>query len=145
MKPVKPIQVLFMSVALMALASCGEDNKKSSPQNEINPICEEIDCLSSVSWKIKLPGREFPAKSRVAINDTTVLDECIPKQKYEINRASDPQSIYLESFSVPTTALKIVVEDLGDCHAEATEFLKNENVNFQAVKTEAQTEIHIDL
>ena len=82
---------ILPAIVLLTLVSCGE-NKKNSSRNEINPICTE-NCSNTMDWKISLPGRSFPVKSRVVINDAVVLDECLHKQKYAIDRQSSPESL----------------------------------------------------
>lgn len=141
----KSLNVLIAGSLLLTLASCGNDNKSSS-RKEANPICSEVDCMSSVNWKIVLQGRAFPDKSRVDINGTTVLNECVSKQKYSIDRSAEPQQLYLENFYVPKRGeLKIDVIDMGsDCDNESS-FISDSNVNFEVSKTGEVSEIHINL
>lgn len=129
---------------LLTLVSCGSDNKSSGSQEQ-NAVCE--NCITSANWKILLPGRSFPDKSRVDINGTTVLNECVSKQKYMINRSSDPQELYLDNFYVPKRGeLKINIVDLGsDCDSEST-FFENSNVEFEETKgAGGTTELLINL
>lgn len=137
--------IMFIGLCL-TLASCGNDNKKSSSKKELNTICEDVNCLSSVNWKIMLPGRSFPDKSRVDINGTTVLNECVSKQKYMIDRSTEPQSMVLENYYVPKRGeLKIDVIDMGpDCGSYST-FISNDKVNFEFVKDALYSEIQINL
>jgi hypothetical protein len=129
------VKFIIASSLLLTLASCGNDHKSSSRKGEVNPICADVDCMSSVNWKILLHGRSFPDKSRIDINGTTVYNKCVAKQKYEINRQAEPQELYLENFYVPTRGeLKINIVDLGDCSSE-TPFLSDDNVNFEINKT----------
>jgi len=138
------LSFLITGTLLLTLASCGND-KKSSSRQEVNPVCSEIDCLSTVNWKIQLQGRAFPDKARVDINGTTVLNECVSKQKYSIDRYTEPQSIYLDNFYVPKKGeLKINVVDLGRCDSE-TSFIFDPDVNFDVVKFGSSNEIHINL
>ncbi|MCM2348763.1 MAG: hypothetical protein NDI69_02000 [Bacteriovoracaceae bacterium] len=131
---------------LFTLASCGNDSKKSRSRQELNTICEGISCLSSVNWKIMLPGRSFPEKSRVDINGTTVLNECVSKQRYMIDRSTDPESLTLENYFVPKKGdLKIDVIDMGpDCSSSST-FISNDRVHFDYVKGVTYSEIQINL
>lgn len=142
----KNVTLLLASGLLLTLASCGNDTKSKSRVVEANPVCSEIDCLSSVNWKIVLQGKSFPDNSRIDINGTTVLNECVSKQKYFIDRATEPQSLYLDNFYVPKRGeLKIDVVDLGhNCDEEAM-FLSDENVNFEVNKDFGVSEIHISL
>lgn len=141
----KNLSLLVAGSLLLTLASCGNDSKSKSHRS-LNPICAEIDCLSSVNWKIQLQGRSFPQKSRVDINGTTVLNECVSKQRYFIDRHSSPEALYLENYIVPKRgALKIDVVDMGyDCESEST-FISNDKVDFEVNKTSGQTEILINL
>lgn len=140
----KNLKVLIAGSLLLTLVSCGNDNKSKS-RSELN-TCGEIDCLSSVNWKILLQGRSFPEKSRVDINGTTVLNECVSKQKYAIDRAAEPETLYLENYLVPKRGeLKIDVVDLGsDCASESS-FISNDNVDFEVSKTLDVTEVVINL
>jgi hypothetical protein len=142
----KNLNLLFFAGSLLlTLVGCGNDTK-SKGQKELNPVCSEIDCLSSVNWKIILPGRSFPEKSRVDINGTTVLNECVSKQKYAIDRTAEPETLYLENYIVPQKEnLRIEVLDLGsDCDSESS-FIVNEKVNFDINKLTGITEIVISL
>lgn len=144
MKSRNSLKIFMASALLLTLASCGND-KKSSSRQEVNPVCSEIDCLSTVNWKILLQGRAFPDKARLDINGTTVLNECVSKQKYSIDRYTEPQSIYLENFYVPKKGqLKINIVDLGRCDSESS-FINDSNVNFDIVKDNFSNEILINL
>lgn len=140
----KNFSFIIVGSLLLTLASCGQKDKSSSKKSQ-NAVCAEVDCLSSVNWKIVLQGRAFPDKSRVDINGTTVLNECVSKQKYSISRDAEPQHLYLENFYVPKRGqLKIDVVDLGsDCGSEST-FISDNNVNFEVTKGEV-SEILINL
>ncbi len=141
----KSISIVMMSGLLFTLASCGnKDKSKSTPQAD--SLCAEIDCLSAINWKIQLQGKSFPDKSRVDINGTTVLNECVSKQKYSINRDASPQILYLENFYIPKRGdLKINVIDMGpDCHTESS-FLTDDNVEFELTKDLGISEIVINL
>ncbi len=130
---------------LFALASCGNNNSSKS-HREANPVCSEIDCLSSINWKIVLQGRAFPDKARVDINGSTILNECVSKQKYTIDRQSEPQHLYLDNFFIPKRGeLKIDVVDLGsDCSYESA-FISNDKVDFEISKSAGVSEILINL
>lgn len=137
------LTMIIAGSLLLTLASCGNNDKSSKGQGP--QACSEIDCLSSVNWKINLQGRTFPDKSRVDINGTTVINECVSKQKFSIDRTSEPQSISLESYYVPKRGeLKIDVIDLGHCDTEST-FISDDKVNFDVVKGADVTEILINL
>jgi hypothetical protein len=141
----KNLQILLAGSLLLTLASCGNESKSNSGR-QMNPICSEINCLSSVNWKIVLPGRSFPDKARVDVNGTTVVNECVSKQKYLIDRSADPQMLYLDNYTVPTKGdLKIDVIDMGsDCDFEST-FISNDKVDFEVSKSSGLTEILITL
>ncbi len=93
-----------------------------------------------------LQGKAFPDKTRVEINGVTVLNECLSKQKYSINRSAEPQNIFLDNFYVPKKGeIKINVFDLGlDCLSESS-LIADENVQFEVTKTDNSSEIEIIL
>lgn len=140
----KHFKVLLAGSLLLTLVSCGKDD--SSKSRSKVQSCEDVDCLTSVNWKIVLQGKSFPDKSRVDINGTTILNECVSKQKYAIDRSTQPESLYLENYAVPKRGdLKIDVIDMGlDCASEST-FISNDKVDFEVSKTAGQTEILISL
>lgn len=141
----KNLSLLFVSTLLVTLAGCGNDNKTKTFK-EVNPVCSEIDCLSSINWKILLQGRAFPDKTRVDINGTTVINECVSKQRYTIDRWSEPQSIYLDNFIIPKRGeLKIDIVDLGsDCVYESS-FISDNDVEFEVTKSSGVSEVLINL
>lgn len=141
-------RLIFFSlsiISLLSLASCGEKSVSRSSK-EANPICTEIDCLSSATWKVSLQGRSFPEKAKVVINNETILNECLMKQKYSVDRSTSPESLKLESFFIPKRGeLSIAIYDLGlDCNQES-EFISEKDVQFDAVKTVEGQEILINL
>lgn len=139
----KNLTMIVAGSLLLSLASCGNNDKSSKKQGP--ETCSDIDCLSSVNWKINLQGRTFPDKSRVDINGTTVVNECVSKQKFAIDRSTEPQSITLENYYVPKRGeLKIDVIDLGHCDSEST-FISDDKVNFDVVKGVTSNEILINL
>lgn len=109
-------------------------------------MCSELDCLSSVNWKILLDGKSFPEKTRIDVNGTTVINECVSKQKFVVDRTTSPQSITLENYYVPKRGqLKIDVIDLGiNCDSEST-FFSDSDVEFEATKTNDTNEVLIRL
>ena len=137
---------IFMMISfLLVLSSCGKDDKKSGRRVETNPICEDVSCLSTVNWRVQLPGRVFPDKVRVDINGTTVLNECVSKQKYFIERNAIPQTLYLEDYQIPKRGdLKIHVRDLGNCDSFSM-FIENNMVDFEFLKMGMEREILISL
>lgn len=136
------LKIAGATLSLLALVSCGGDSNGSSraeKRRQEQRTCEELNCLSSVDWKIYLQGRAFPTKTRVEINNATLIDECLTKNQYMIDRSTDPQMIALERFAVPTQGeLKIVITDLGyNCSAEDDSvFFAQDNVPFDLVKTD---------
>ena len=139
------LSMVLASALLLTLVSCGDNDKKSQVSKQADPICEDVNCLSSVTWKIALQGKNFPDKSRVDINGSTVLNECVSKQRYMIDRDTNPQSLTLENFEVPKRGdLKIHVVDLGHCDSES-KFIEDENVNFELVKSGEVSEVLINL
>lgn len=141
----KKISVVLASGLLFTLASCGGNSKSSRVSTQVDPVCEDVSCLSSVNWKIILNGKVFPDKSRVDINGTTVLNECVSKQKYMIDRYSVPQFLSMDNYIVPKRGdLKIQIMDLGHCDSEST-FISDDNVNFELVKGVDVSEVVIHL
>lgn len=143
----KNLTLLAVSSLILTLASCGNDSKSSRKQApEVNPICDSINCMSSINWKIVLQGQVFPENTRVDINGETVLDECMGKQQYQINRSAAPMSLTLDNFYVPRSgAANIKVIDQGwDCRQEIT-FLSVENAQFEVVKSSGMREILFNL
>ena len=147
MSVVKKMKVLALSSLALTLVSCGGDSngsKKSRP--EMNAVCDSLECMSTVDWKITLQGQDFPKKTRLEINGESVLDECMGKQQYSIDREGTPQSVSLPNYLVPRRGeLKIKIVDQGwDCSSE-TVVLNNDNVGFELDKSEAGTRIVINL
>lgn len=141
----KNLGMVLASGLLLTLASCGGNGKSSRVSTQADPVCEDVSCLSSVNWKIILNGKVFPDKSRVDINGTTVLNECVSKQKYSIDRYSVPQILALDNYIIPKRGdLKIQVMDLGRCDSEST-FISDDNVNFELVKGVDVSEVVIHL
>lgn len=139
-------KILALAGLTLTLVSCGNDSKSSKSTQEINPVCDSIECLSNITWKINLQGQDFPRKSRVEINAVSVLDECMGKQQYSIDRDSTPQSLTLENYTVPRAGeVKIHIVDQGwDCSEEQT-FIKNDNVTFEVDKGVAGNRVIINL
>ena len=141
----KCIILIFGLLLLFSLVGCG-NRHKSKAHNEMNAACTELDCLSSINWKIRLQGQSFPDKTRIDVNGTTVLNECVSKQKYSIDRSADPEMLVLENYYIPKNGdLKIDLYDLGsDCGIE-NKIISNENVPFLFEKSETGSEILIML
>jgi 1-aminocyclopropane-1-carboxylate deaminase/D-cysteine desulfhydrase-like pyridoxal-dependent ACC family enzyme len=128
----KNLKILAASSSLLALVSCGGDHSSkshSAPQREA--VCSTADCAAAMKWKILLQGRSFPHKATVQINGTDLLNECLGKQKYFIDRSTDPQSISMESYATPVQGeLKISVINCTDSSVIFTQ----DNVPFDIVK-----------
>jgi hypothetical protein len=141
----RTILIFTFLLLLLSLVGCGNKNKSNS-QREVNAACSEIDCLSSINWKILLRGQSFPDKARVDVNGTTVLNECISKQKYFIDRTADSEVLMLDNFYIPKSGdLKIDLYDLGnDCGIES-KIISNEDVPFSVEKSLNGSEILIVL
>ena len=134
------LSLVLAGSLLFTLVSCGNDNKSSKASPQIEPLMDD-----SANWKILLQGRSFPDNSRVDINGVTVINECKTKQKYSIDRTTEPQSILLENYFVPKEGeVKINVADLGNCDSSTT-FISNDNVDFDMVKGATALEVHINL
>jgi hypothetical protein len=144
----KNLTLLAVSSLLLTLASCGNDSKSSRKQQapEVNPICDNISCMTSINWKLVLQGQIFPEKTRVDINGETVLDECLGKQQYQINRSAAPMSLTLDNFYVPRSgAANIQIFDQGwDCMQKKS-FLSVEKAQFEVVKSNGMREILFNL
>lgn len=143
------LPLVTLSTLLLLTSACSKEKKShhhaagSPPQQ--NAVCEGIACLNSVTWKLLLQGQVFPDKTRVDINGSTVLDECLSKQQYRIDRSAAPQSLTIENFFVPKPGhVKIQIVDQGwDCNDDKT-FLSNEDASFEVIKG-AVTEVHFNL
>jgi hypothetical protein len=144
MRTKKILSFFLTSCFLGTFASCGNNHRSKSVS--ALKSCDEVSCLSSVNWKILLPGRSFPEKSRIDINGVTVLNECLSKQKYSLDRTKETETLYLENYSVPKRGeLKIDVFNLGrDCSEESV-FLSQDKVDFEVSKEIDLTEIIISL
>ena len=139
----------FLSLLfILSFVSCGKaskENKERSSQ-DINPSCSEIDCLSTINWKITLRGQSFPAKSKVDINGSTVVNECVSKQKYFIDRSFESEALHLENFFVPKRGdLKIDIYDMGDDCESSSTFISNDKVDFEVEKSLDGSRIIINL
>lgn len=128
-----------------SLQSCGKKTESKS-YKVTDSVCSTLDCLSTADWNISLPGRSFPEKTRVEINGTSVINECISKQRYSINRSSEIQSLYLDNYLVPKKGeLKIEIFDLGrNCDSESL-FSADNDVEFEFSKTKDLALISISL
>ncbi len=144
----KNLSLVALSTLLVTAVSCGNDSKSSKKKStpEVNPVCDSIDCMSTVNWKIVLQGQVFPVKTRVDINGETVLDECMGKQQYSIDRSAAPMSITLDNFYVPRAgAANIKIIDRGwDCRQNIN-FISVENAQFEVVKSSGLREILFNL
>ena len=140
----KSLNVLVAGSLLLTLVSCGEKSNSSSNSDKLeNPVCSDASCLSSVNWRIQLQGKNFPDRARIDVDGTTVLNECISKQRYYIDRNSNPQHIYLESYYPPAkSTAKIEVYDLGNCNME-TKIFSDDNLNYELNKKDKEIVINI--
>lgn len=119
-----------------------ENNSKKKSQL----TCSDIDCLSSIDWKIMLQGQSFPEVARVDINGVTVINECFTKQKYMIDRSAVPEVLNLENFSIPARGqLKVEVFNMGsDCSFEEV-LISNDDVEFEVTKNEDKSVVQVVL
>ncbi len=137
--------VYLILLSTLSLISCGNE-KSSQSSKEINTVCEEMDCLSKVNWKIFLQGKTFPFKSRVVINNETVINECFFKQKYGIDRTSNPEQILLDNFQMPLNdRVSVSIYDLGEDCSQDKEFLSSGDIPFETSKTSTGLEVLINL
>lgn len=128
----KNASILVFSTLLLSLVGCGgrSGDGASAQQREESPIR-----VATVDWKISLQGRSFPDHSRVDVDGVTVLDECVGKQKYQIDRRSAPQSLTLTSYPAPAkSTVKIVITDLGDDCSSYSTFFSDDAVEFESPK-----------
>jgi hypothetical protein len=80
------------------------------------------------------------------INNETILNECLKKQKYSVDRSTSPESIKLESFFIPKRGeLSIAIFDMGSDCSQDSEFISEKDVQFDAVKTAEGQDILINL
>jgi hypothetical protein len=145
----KSLKVTAICTVLVVAFGCGNDKKHSSKSSRQAQDCssnDNISCLSTVDWKISLLGKSFPSKARVEINGETVLNECVSKQQFKINRSAEPQFLAIPNYVVPAEGkVKIVISDMGaDCATE-TEMIKENNAHFEVVKVAEKKEVHFNL
>ena len=134
----KSLGLVVAASSLFVLVSCGGSSSGSSSKRQE----QQQETLSSVNWKIFLQGRSFPTKSTVMINDSMLLNECMGKQQYFIDRSTDPQSITIEKYFVPAEGeLKISVSDCTD----GSIFFAQDNVPFDMIKENNVPEIIVNL
>ncbi len=129
--------IFSMFTLLLAVACGGNDSSSSSPKKRIesNTVCDKLACLSSVDWNLKLLGQSFPERTKLVINDETVLDECWDKQQYSVSRDTAPMSIRLDSYKVPTGPINIKIIDRNwDCQGTAV-FLEKKDASYTLEKT----------
>ncbi|HXH73581.1 MAG TPA: hypothetical protein VNJ08_01350 [Bacteriovoracaceae bacterium] len=135
----KNFKMVTLTALMLVASACSKDksNKKAAaPQVSPAPdaiTCEGLDCMETVTWRLLLQGNVFPANTRVAINGSTVLDECQGKQEFHIDREAAPQSLTLEKFMVPKAGQ--VQVHVVDCKTEV-EFISNKDVTFEVVANE---------
>lgn len=128
--------LLSLSVLLLTVA-CGGDSSSSKRKKgvELNTVCDRLECLTSVDWKLVLQGQNFPEKTKLVIDGETVLDECLGKQQYSVNRMAAPMSISLDNFKVPMGPINIKIVDQGwDCRQHTT-FLDKRGVSYNLEKS----------
>ncbi len=141
----KTLYLVVMGSLLFGAISCG-NRPESKSRKTVNPVCSGVGCLSSISWKLLLEGRSFPSKSRIDINGTTILNECVSKQKYLIDRSTAPESLVLPDFTMPKRGeLAIDVIDMGDDCAQESTFFSDDNVDFEFTKSGDTNEVLIVL
>lgn len=135
----------FFLLTFLTMTGCGDERKKVT-QKELNPICSEADCSFTSTWKIFMPGKSFPVKTRLDINGVTVLDECAGKQKYQVSRGQETEMILLDYFYLPLDQ-KISVElfHRGESCDELTSVLSLQDVAYELKNDLGQNVVHIHL
>jgi hypothetical protein len=137
------LNVVATAGLLLSIVSCGEHNKSSSHRAPaVDPL------ITNADWKILLEGRSFPNKAMVVIDDQIVVNECSNKQSYFIDRDSNPQSLTMKNFLVPTTAtVKVEVVDLGrSCSDESDDSKFHDGqTHYELTKDGAHAEVLIRL
>ncbi|MES2525655.1 MAG: hypothetical protein V4598_01155 [Bdellovibrionota bacterium] len=126
---------------LFSLVSCGGDSNGSSKRG---PAVDQL--VTSADWKILLEGRSFPNKAMVTVNDEVVVNECADKQTFFINRESNPQTLPMANYLVPTAdSVKIEITDMGEnCDAESS-FFSGTDVPYEMTKDGAHAEVIVRL
>lgn len=136
----KKLSLLSLSAALLLTVSCGGKESSSSTKKEkkgveLNTVCDRLECLTNIDWKLILQGQNFPEKTKLIIDGETVLDECLGKQQYSVSRNSAPMSISLDHFKVPTGPINIKIVDQGwDCRQHTT-FLDKRGASYTLEKS----------
>ncbi len=139
----RTVSIVVFGSFLLGATGCGNESK-STTRRTMNPVCSGVGCLSTISWKFLLEGRSFPAKSRIDVNGTTVLNECVSKQKYFIDRSTSPEALVLPDFPMPKRgALAIDIMDLGDDCAQESMFFSDADVDFEFTKSGDSHEVLI--
>src|SRR5690554_2042047 len=136
----KTMSLLSLTAALLLTVSCGgkDSSSSSSPKQkkgvELNTVCDRLECLSTVDWRLILQGQNFPEKTKLIIDNETVLDECLGKQQYSVNRSTAPMSIRLDNYKVPRGPINIKIVDQGwDCRQHTT-FLDKRGVDRKSTR-----------
>ncbi len=131
------MNVVASGALLLTLVSCGDHSSSSSNRR---PAVDQL--ITSANWKILLEGKSFPDKTMITVNDEVVVNECADKQTYFIDRESNPQSLSMNDYKVPSSsAVKI---EVTDCDAD-TAFLPAAEVPFELSKNGNHAEIIIHL
>jgi len=148
--------LVLLTMIVFTLISCSQNDGRSSSSSKskrtlqesktVSPVCDENGCHSSIDWRIFLNGKSFPAKVRLEIENSVVLDECLSKQRFSIKRLVTPQVVYLHNYSLPINdTLKIKVVDLGEnCELEET-FIYDESTPFEIKKNGSRHQLIVDL
>lgn len=141
----KHVKLATVSLLLLGLVGCGNNDSKTSTNTQKDAVCTTLNCMSYINWKFQLQGQVFPSKVRVEINGESVLDECRPKQQYSIDRETAPQSFTLYNFYVPKNGIKVHILDRGYSCNESRTFMVKENAEYELVKSGSASELLINL
>ncbi len=134
----KNLKIAAFGTALLTLVSCGSDHSSKSSAQE-----QRQDELSQIDWKIFMQGRNFPEKghAKIVIDGEQILSECLSKQKYEIDRTVDPQTVTLLNYMVPTNPELMVT--VSDCKTGIP--MIDGSVPYDIVKSGAASEVIVNL
>lgn len=96
----KSMSFLLLLLSLMFLVSC--DAEEETPTEGFRPgACAEQKSSGGcgVDWFFTFPKAGFPTNAQVVINDTVVIDQCVPTSQWATSSTSQVVEFELNDFS----------------------------------------------